>query len=136
MRIQEVEGVVSIDQYTDHGSLEGYVVDTHLPQLQNYLESQGAAQLFIDKLLKKFNRLGLLRNLWVDEEYRNQKIATNLISNAIETAFQNNAEAIILVADTSEDNSQLGKSLEDWYKSWGFNTIGYASNDPIMILTK
>ena len=136
MRLFEVHSFVSIDQEHDHGSLEGYVVDATLPQLQNYLSAQGAEQSVINDLLKKYKRIGLLRNLYVDEDHRNTGIGTSLVDSAINDAFKYGADAVVLVADSNEDNSQLGRSLEDWYKTWGFTTIDHAGRDPIMVLEK
>lgn len=136
MRLFEVHSFVSIDQEHDNGSLEGYVVDATLPQLQNYLSAQGAEQSVINDLLKKYKRIGVLRNLYVDEDHRNTGIGTSLVDSAINDAFKYGADVVLLVADSNEDNSQLGRSLEDWYKTWGFTTIGLAGRDPIMVLEK
>lgn len=137
MRLHEISGgFVSIDQQDEHGSLDGYVVDTSLPQLRNYLTGQGAEEAVVDRIASSYDRVGILRNLWVDEEHRGQGIGGFLMNAAIDAAFAHGAEAIILVSDSQEDNAQLGKSLDDWYRGWGFETIGHAGNDPVMILEK
>ena len=135
MKLLEIAGgYTSIDQEDDNGGLEGYVVDTAQPQLRNYLTAQGADTDIIDSLAKEFSRVAVIRNIWVDEDHRNSGIGSFLLESAINAAFANSAQAIVLVADLNEDNAQLGKSLDTWYQGWGFRTIGYAGNDPIMLL--
>ena len=55
------------------------------------------------------------------------------MSNAIDSAYDNDAEAIILVADTGESNEF---DLVNWYNNYGFEKIGDASGDPIMLLAE
>lgn len=136
MKISEItdSGYTSIDQEDDNGSLEGYVVDTAQPQLRNYLTAQGADSDLINSIANKFSRIAVIRNIWVDEDHRNSGIGSFLLESAINAAFADGAEAIVLVADLNEDNAQLGKSLDTWYQGWGFRTIGHAGNDPVMLL--
>lgn len=137
MRITEINGnLVPISQDHEFGSIDGYVVDTSKEQLENYLTKQGASQHTINSLKESFRRIAIIRNLWVDDEHRGEGIGTELMESAIENAFANNAEAIVLIADTGEDNSQMGKTLEQWYSSMGFKTIGDAGGDPVMILIR
>jgi GNAT superfamily N-acetyltransferase/predicted nucleotidyltransferase len=125
-----------INQQDGSGALEGYVVDTDQPQLMNYLTGQGASEKLVMKLAEKFNRIAIIRNMWVDEDARGQGTGSSMLESAIDEAFANGAEAIMLVADLSEDNSALGKSLDQWYEGWGFKKIGLAGSDPVMILTQ
>ena len=136
MRLLEITSgdYTNIDQEDENGSLEGYVVDTAQPQLKNYLTAQGADDQLIDSIADRFSRIAIIRNIWVDEDYRNSGIGSSLLESAINAAFAAGAEAIVLVADLNEDNEQLGKSLDTWYQGWGFKTIGHAGNDPIMLL--
>lgn len=122
---------VLINQYHNHGSLEGYVVDTDQEQLENYLTSQGADQNLIDKLRNQFQRIAILRNLYVDEQNRNLGIGTELLNNAIQDSLYNNAQAALLVSDSAENNEI---DLVKWYNELGFNTVGFAGNDPVMVL--
>ena len=124
-----------IDQHHDHGgSLEGYVVDTDQPQLYNYLTGQGASPELAKKIASKYHRVGIIRNMWVDEDLRNGGIGSEMLESAIDQAFGQGADAIILVADMAEDNSQLGKPLDKWYAGWGFETVGRAGSDIVMVL--
>ena len=122
-----------INQEFDGASLEGYVVDTDQVQLGNYLESQGANPQIAKKLAQQYNRIGIIRNMRVDDEERGQGLGTDLISNAIDDAYLNDAEAIVLVSDEGESNEF---NLTKWYESFGFKKIGMAGSDPIMLLSK
>jgi 5'(3')-deoxyribonucleotidase len=126
--------ILPINQDDEGGNLEGYVVDTTQEQIPNYLSSQGASPNLINSIINTYKRVGLIRNMWVDEEARGQGTGSGLLEAAIDQAFAYGAEAIILVADMSEDNNALGKSLDKWYEGWGFKKIGMAGNDPVMIL--
>ena len=121
----------SISQHTEGGSLEGYVVSTDKPNISNYLQSQGATPGLINSIMQRYKTLGLIRNMYVDDDYRGQGIGNDLVSNAIDDAAGDGADAIILVSDTDEDNSF---DLTKWYEGFGFEIIGVAGNNPIMIL--
>jgi ribosomal protein S18 acetylase RimI-like enzyme len=121
----------SISQHTEGGSLEGYVVSTDKPNISNYLQSQGATPELINRIIKKYKTLGLIRNMYVDDDNRGQGIGNDLVSNAIDDAANDGADAIILVSDTDEDNSF---DLTKWYEGFGFEVIGIAGNNPVMIL--
>lgn len=133
MRIKEIlsESLVHIDQSNDGGSLEGYVVDTDQPQLANYLKSQGAPNQLIARLIQQFTRIGIIRNMYVDDSLRGQGYGTKLVDGAISEAFDSGAQAIVLVADIHEDNNI---DLVKWYGNYGFVVIGSASGDPVMLL--
>ena len=121
----------SISQHTEGGSLEGYVVSTDKPNISNYLQSQGATPELINHIIKKYKTLGLIRNMYVDDDNRGQGIGNDLVSNAIDDAANDGADAIILVSDTDEDNLF---DLTKWYEGFGFEVIGIAGNNPVMIL--
>jgi ribosomal protein S18 acetylase RimI-like enzyme len=121
----------SITQHTKGGSLEGYVMSTDKPNINNYLQSQGATPELINNITKRYKTLALIRNMYVDDDYRGQGIGNDLVSNAIDDAASNGADAIILVSDTDEDNPF---DLTKWYEGFGFEVVGTAGNNPIMIL--
>ena len=121
----------SIAQHTEGGSLEGYVMSTDKPNINNYLQSQGATPELINNITKRYKTLALIRNMYVDDDYRGQGIGNDLVSNAIDDAANNGADAIILVSDTDEDNPF---DLTKWYEGFGFEIVGTAGNNPVMIL--
>jgi ribosomal protein S18 acetylase RimI-like enzyme len=121
----------SISQHTDNGSLEGYVVFTDKPNISNYLSGQGVPYKLINQIIKKYKVVGLIRNIYVDDDSRGQGIGNDLVSNAIDNAADAGAEAIILVSDVSEENKF---DLTKWYESFGFEVVGSAGGDPIMLL--
>jgi len=132
MRANEfITEVKSISKSVDGGSLTGYVTNNNEPQLRNYLTSQGANSNLIDSLYTKYESIAIIRNMYVDEEYRGQGIGTDLISDALNDAALEGAEVAILVADIHEDNNF---DLAKWYEdNFEFEKIGYASGDPIML---
>lgn len=121
----------SISQHTEGGSLEGYVMSTDKPNISNYLQSQGATPELINNITRRYTTLALIRNMYVDDDYRGQGIGNDLVSNAIDDAVNNGADAIILVSDTDEDNPF---DLTKWYEGFGFEVVGTAGNNPVMIL--
>ena len=127
-----IESMIHIGQSSDNGSLEGYVVDTSQEQIENYLSSQGVQQRRIDDLRNEFSRIGIIKNMWVDEDARGQGIGNDLMSMAIDDAYDNGAEAIILIADMGEQNEI---DLVKWYESFDFQIIDKAGTDYLMILS-
>jgi ribosomal protein S18 acetylase RimI-like enzyme len=119
-----------IHQSNEGGNLEGYVVDSSKPQLSNYLLSQGANSNLI-KQLQQYKTIAIIRNMYVDEELRGKGYGNQLVSDAIDDAAENGADAVICVADMSEDNKI---DLIKWYENFGFEVIGKAGLDPVMVL--
>jgi len=132
MKIAEINTKnASLNLTVDGGSIEGYVVNSNQPQLTNYLESQGATPNIISAIKNQYNRVGIIKNIYVDEDSRGQGIGNKLVSSAIDVASSNSAEAIVLVSDTAEDNVM---NLTKWYEGFGFDQIGTAGGDPVMVL--
>ena len=50
----------SITQHTEGGSLEGYVMSTDKPNINNYLQSQGATPELINNITKRYKTLAIL----------------------------------------------------------------------------
>ena len=118
MRIYELlSESININQYDDHGELIGYVVDTTAPEITNYLTSQCADKRTIMAIKDKYSKIAIIRNLYVNEDNRNEGIGSRLVSDAIDEAVANDAEAILLVADKREDNII---NLVQWYENFGF----------------
>jgi ribosomal protein S18 acetylase RimI-like enzyme len=121
----------NISNSNDYGSIEGYVVDTSKPNLANYLSSHKADPNLAQALSKNFNKIAIIKNFYVDEEHRSKGIGRQIFDRAIDDAYENGADAILLISDTSEQNQF---DLTNWYKNYGFETIGMASGYPIMLL--
>ena len=97
MKIAEINTKnASLNLTVDGGSIEGYVVNSNQPQLTNYLESQGATPNIISAIKNQYNRVGIIKNIYVDEDSRGQGIGNKLVSSAIDVASSNSAEAIVL----------------------------------------
>jgi len=126
------ESLTHIDQSNSGGDLEAYVVNTSAPNMSNYLESQGVDQSIIQNLIKSYNTVGIIKNMHVDDEKRGRGYGSDLMNKAIDSAYDNKAEAVILISDTAESNEF---DLTGWYKNYGFEVIGNASGgDLLMIL--
>ena len=131
MKVSELLEQSYINQSNEGGNLEGYVVDSDKPQLTNYLTSQGADKNLINQLKQKYKTIAIIRNMYVGEEQRGQGYGNQLVSDAIDDAAGNHANAIICVADMSEDNAI---DLVKWYENFGFEVVGKAGSDPVMVL--
>lgn len=132
MKIAEITSrTASLNHSVDGGSLEGYVVDSDQPQLTNYLESQGAALDVISAIKSKYKRIAIIRNMYVDEDARGQGVGNDLVGGAIDNAAEMGASAIVLVSDSTEDNAM---DLTAWYTGFGFEVVGQAGGDPVMVM--
>jgi len=72
--------------------------------------------------------VGILKNINVDEDYRNQGFGVDLLENFLTEC--SHCQYIVLIADTSEENDF---NIIDWYKSYGFNIFGESGGMPVMI---
>ncbi len=113
------------------GSITGYVVDTDAEQLENYfILEHGVPERVIENIRHEFNVVAVLRNFSFEEEYRGQGHGTELFEDFMVEAIESGAEAVLLIADNGEE---LPFDLEEWYKGWGFDTIGQTSSGPFMV---
>lgn len=128
-----LENIASIEQYDskDRGSLDGYVVNTSSEQLENYLHKFSINSDIILDLKNKYRRIAIIKNMYIDDEYRGIGIGNKLLSNAIDEAYENDAEAIILIADIYESNDF---DIKKWYEKFGFEQITDTNQGPLMIL--
>lgn len=115
----------------DEGSISGYVTKPkESEQLENYLMEMGAFKA-VPIIESRYDRIGILKNMWVEEEYRGNGVGTWLLHRFVEEAADKHAEAILLVADTGERNDF---DLVDWYKRNGFEVVfGKEEAYPVMI---
>lgn len=76
--------------------------------------------------------IGILKNLFVDEEFRSQGYGSDLIAELMDEAWRAGAKTLLLEADIGDTSNVI--ALEPWFQSFGFETIGYSNGYPIMIL--
>ena len=110
----------------DVGSVEG-VIHYHKEYLDNWLYKEGIA-LHIDENTIEFP-IAILKNINVDEEYRNQGYGNEGMSLFLDEAYE--AKMIFLMVDIGESNEF---NLKDWYESFGFEVVGRAGDYPVMML--
>ena len=122
---------VNVDE--DYGSIEGYVVSTTEEQLENWLKYRHNIENndILENIRSEYSIIAMINNLNVNEDYRNQGYGNNLLGEFIDKCSDLNAEAIILISDTNEENSF---DLTQWYERNGFNILLHSSSGPLMIL--
>ena len=111
------------------GVSDGYEVSTDREQLRNWLESEGAADLY-PRFRKKYKTIAILNGIRVDENYRNQGYGTELLEMFLDSVT---ADAIILVADKHESQAR-GFNLKKWYNGYGFRVIRQVPSGQLMLL--
>lgn len=129
-----MENYVNIDQHDqkDRGFLDGYVTDTDSERLTNFLFDYIENTKIVSNIRKKYNKIGIIKNFHVDDKHRGKGIGNKLLRKAIDDAYNNDAEAIILITDVEESNNF---DLQRWYESYGFKKITNTASGPLMILT-
>lgn len=122
---------ISLDEDTEEGGVDGYVTNARKDvQLKNYLEEHGCLEA-APLITSKYGIVSILRNIWVDEEYRNEGFGSELLNEFILNSELNDAEAIVLVADRTEENSM---DIIKWYEGFDFEVIyGKDSDFPVML---
>ena len=108
----------------DHGSIEGYVSDQQehmLNFLMNYM-SENDALATVKMLTKEFDikKFAIIHNVSVDEDFRNQGIGSNLITQFLDDAFIEETDVCLLMADKYESNEV---NLVQWYECFDFEQI-------------
>lgn len=117
------------------GTLEGYVVDATEPNIQNYLEQHcSEAGLVAGVLAELGERVALLRNLYVPEEWRRQGIGTELVSEFIRQAEGKGASTYLLISDECEGQAN-GLDLTSWYTGFGFEVVMQTPAGPLMVIS-
>lgn len=121
----------SLDTELDGGVIYGYITHPKKEvQLGNYLAKHGVEEV-VPFIKERFETIAILTNMSIEEEYRGDGLGTELLKGFIYDAEEKNAEAIILVADTGDDNEF---NLVQWYEKYGFEIIhGQAESFPVML---
>ena len=120
--------VVDIDH--EFGSASG-VIHNELENIVNWAEKErldDAAKNAIEQLKLP---VVILKNINVDEGSRGQGAGTSLMNRFMDEVAD--ASAIVLIADLGESQSE-GFDLKEWYEDYGFETVGYSAEDPVMVL--
>ena len=119
---------VEIDLSLEEGSLFGYVVDSKECNLSNWLEEINQLDS-LNMIRTTYERVALFKNIWVEDDERGKGIGTSLLSDGLHEAELNGAQAVLLEADTLENNKF---DLVKWYEDFGFETISDRYN-PLML---
>jgi GNAT superfamily N-acetyltransferase len=129
---EELEKVMNppsevIDIDTDEGNIFG-VIHHDREHLNNWIEKE-RIQPNLDTIPDdELFPIGILKNIDVDEEYRNEGVGGDLLDSFITEC--SHCKYIILIADTGEEN---GFDIIDWYKSNDFAIWGESGGMPVMI---
>ena len=114
---------IPISIQEENGSIEG-IIHYNMEFVNNWLQSVGA-NIDTSNLIPP---IAIAKNMYVEEEFRNQGLGTDLVNSFIGEASDMGARCILLEADVGEDNTF---DLTKWYSSFGFETIGTGTY-PIM----
>ena len=127
-----------MSQYIQHtieeqdfiGSVSGVLLESS-EELDNALNRQKI--LFDDNLrqiLSESLPIAFLKNMYVEDEFKNQGYGAELVGLFIDESSGLNANAIILESDEAESNNF---DLTLWYESFGFEKLKSQDANPIMI---
>jgi hypothetical protein len=120
--------VIDID-VDDIGNIFG-VVHYDREHLNNWINNEKVNSNFDSKSDEDLFPVGILKNINVNEEYRNQGYGNELFDRFIEET--SHCSYIVLIADTSE--KQMGDfDLVKWYERKGFHIFGESGGMPVMI---
>tara|TARA_B100002003_G_scaffold230693_1_gene241056 strand:- start:8340 stop:8810 length:471 start_codon:yes stop_codon:yes gene_type:complete len=135
MQQLEERAMVEIMLEIHEGSLEGYVVDAAQPNIRNYLEQHCSEAGMVATVLAELGeRVALLRNLYVPEEWRGQGIGTELVSEFMRQGEVKGATAYLLISDEREGQAN-GLDLTSWYTGFGFETAIPTPAGPLMVIS-
>lgn len=112
------------------GSIFGYITDD-LEIINNFLESNDYFSDEDNLNLSKYkgNRIGVIKNLYVDKEFRNDGRGNDLMNSILHDFDLYDVTHILLVCDNIESNDF---NLQSWYESFGFKIIKDKFNCPLM----
>ena len=116
---------------SENGGIEAYVADSNLPNIANFLDSEGVSPNFRNKIISKFSRIGVIKNIWVNEDNRGKGIGNSMLSEIIDNMFNYDTGAILLVVDRYEENKF---DLEKWYTGFGFEKIALTADGTSLMM--
>lgn len=123
---------VEIDLSYDYGSLFGYIVNSKEENLENWMEDREFSQTSLTKIRSQYQRVAIIKSLFIEEGERGNGCGTELMEQAIVQAQNEGADAILLEADTAEKNKF---DLVEWYEDvFNFTMVEKKESFPLMIL--
>lgn len=134
---QLIESIYSeIYIYNDGGDADGYVTDTASEKLENWVNVRHKLNNdeFIGHVKSSFETISFLNNMNVDENSRGQGFGSDLLEKFIDEAANRMAEAIILFADTEEEQEE-GFDLIQFYESYDFEVVKKYPDGALMLLS-
>ena len=122
-----------IEVNTTNGTAFGYVVHSSKENIRNYLsEHIGEANLVANVLARKNCNVAILRNMYVDEDFRGEGQGNLLMADFLEEAGLHEAEFVMLICDKAE--GQINDfSLEQFYAGFDFVTAVAHAHTPLMV---
>jgi len=117
------------DEEDDYAGFEAlFCGKEDIQRIRNYLDSQNELDAF-DAHYDGTSRIGVLKHVWVEEEYRGEGIGTILLEEFLNQAYEQKMEFLYLVADTGECNEF---DLVSWYEANGFKKVTAKEDFPFM----
>ena len=116
----------NIDIEVEGGSLSG-VVHNDIQRVLNWAENERISPGTIKTIGTLETPIAILKNIYVEEESRNQGIGTDLLQQFIDEAYN---MPILLISDEGEENAF---GLTNWYEKYGFEYIGDSGGYPVLL---
>jgi GNAT superfamily N-acetyltransferase len=76
--------------------------------------------------------VAVLKNINVDEDYRNQGIGNTIMQTFLNECGIQDVKTILLESDVTEHQLD-GFNLDKWYEGWDFIKIGSSNNNSIFL---
>lgn len=121
-----------LDESTYFGFIEGFISDNDSDFI-DILNKYDYSMLDVHNIeIYKSCKKAYISIIYINEEFRGNKIGTKLFEKFLIDAFSNyDVEYIFLISYNLEPNNFI---LQDWYKSYGFQSIANKNNCPLMVL--
>lgn len=125
-----LDDFIDISQYAEESRLEAFVSGTSNYNFVNYMVDCGVSPLLIQKFKTTYAVVAVIKLLHISEGYRGQGVGMMMLHDVINDAYLSNAEAIVSIANTDEDNLF---DIEEWYVRQGFKTVAHIDQNPLML---
>ena len=116
----------NIDIEVEGGSLSG-VIHSDMQRVLNWAEKERTSPETIEMIGTLKAPIAILKNMYVEEESRNQGIGTDLLQQFLDKAYN---MPILLISDEGEENAF---GLTNWYEKYGFEYIGESGGYPVLL---